>query len=560
MFINDTWDRTNKYDFAGRLSFNQFGLNNGTRVYEQTVTYNAFSDMTGRSTMYWGSSGSGGGGSFTNGRKTSSPAPTYDAAGNITYQSGGARTGQISTYDASGRAVSVQDKWPLLGFSAWQEDETVHVFDGDGKPVISKARTRTSANQTWPSLTTVSYQVWSSVLGTALTTVEGDSSTHETKVFGGGTHVATGDVWWTADPVSGTTAFYAGNGTSAAKEEESEPLGGQSIEMTPPPSYFSNYGEVLGKASDAEWQCKVAALRRTDPREMPVHCQKAAGLKSIFTYRYADDEKSPTYITTFETPGFESDGSPSDAVLAASNTITIKKKKAEEPPTLKRNNRTKEQKRADGIAGRKLAATGIFDIEASFNSEDWISELFSRRPNCKTRLREVLGNKFDNFVDYAKSIHFVDLRELSDSKKGMTASLDQIMQTPVTNFGITAIDDDGKIDDLGNMTMGDLNSREADAVASTRLNSVYLFPRFFESAKASQNDTKLHESFHKFFTANHVGILRALRLPPQFDTVTGGSEGVRLGRLVTPGITPLVARADFRSGIYLNAWIGRNCN
>lgn len=294
--LDNTWDRTNKYDFAGRMSFNQFGYSGSVRPYEQTVAYNAFSDYTGRGAFYWGSS-VGNGKTVVNGRITTSPAPTYDAAGNITYQYSGPRQEQTTTYDASGRATSVKDKWPLLGANAWQEDETVHVFDGDGKPVISKARMRTSADQTWPSLTTVSYQVWSSVLGKSLTTVEPNGDLIGTKVFAGGAHIATGDVWKTADPVTGTTAFYAGDGTFAQKETESEPLGGQSIELIQPPGYNSNYGEVLGVAKDPEFQCHMTFEDGTSFRLMPKVCSEvmSKGMENKFT-TLSKKEKSPANV------------------------------------------------------------------------------------------------------------------------------------------------------------------------------------------------------------------------------------------------------------------------
>ncbi len=170
--------------------------------------------------------------------------------------------------------------------TAWEEDETDYVFDGDGHPVIQEGRVRSSAATTWPTLSPLSYQVWSSVLGTSLTTVNPNETKKDTKVFAGGAQIATDDgtiVWKTADPVTGTSALYAGDGTTAIKEEESEPLGGQSIELTQPPSYNSSYSEVLGKAGDPQWQCTVAKGMDSDFLEMPVHCQKQMAMQSSFS-------------------------------------------------------------------------------------------------------------------------------------------------------------------------------------------------------------------------------------------------------------------------------------
>ena len=72
--LDDKWDRTMKYDFGGRLTFNQFGLgpnanNTGTkRVYEQTVAYDAFSQITSRGGAHWDANISFAA-TYTNGRK-----------------------------------------------------------------------------------------------------------------------------------------------------------------------------------------------------------------------------------------------------------------------------------------------------------------------------------------------------------------------------------------------------------------------------------------------------------------------------------------------------------
>lgn len=137
------------------------------------------------------------------------------------------------------------------------------MFDGDGHPVIQGDGIRTSPG-TDPMVTAPSqYQVWSSVLGSSLTTVDSSGAKLETKLFAGGAHIATQQgsntsiVFNTADPVTGTTAFFGGTGTYAVKDEETEPLG-QSIALTDPgTTYPSSYDEVLGKADDPEWQCQL---------------------------------------------------------------------------------------------------------------------------------------------------------------------------------------------------------------------------------------------------------------------------------------------------------------
>jgi hypothetical protein len=112
--VNNAFDRTNKHDFAGRLAFNQFGMGQASdptvgykRVYEQTITYDAFSQITSRQTVHWDDS-NGFAATYTNGRKNpmTNEGLTFDASGNIVHR------GDLQTnphehadtiYDASGK-------------------------------------------------------------------------------------------------------------------------------------------------------------------------------------------------------------------------------------------------------------------------------------------------------------------------------------------------------------------------------------------------------------------------------------------------------------------------
>ena len=338
--LDDKWDRTNKYDFAGRLTFGQFGTDTATgkRVYEETVSYNAFSEM-GRTTKYWDMSG-GFSASYTNGRKSGpGAAPTYDAAGNITFEIQDSYSQQISTFDASGRRIAMRDRW-RMGSSASEEHETDYKFDGDGHPVIESVGTRSSP-YSGPMVTTpVEYQVWSSVLGSSLTTVNASGGKVETKVFAGGTHIATqqgdggGIVYSTADPVTGTVGQFSGSGSTAQKLEESEPFG-QKIELTDPgTSYPATYQAVLGGGRDPEWQCTIARAMGNQFLDMPVHCQKAAAMQASFSivsaFGFSLSEKSPN--NTSQSPdgtrhgsgSLETGLSPSNALLASTATATYK--------------------------------------------------------------------------------------------------------------------------------------------------------------------------------------------------------------------------------------------
>ncbi len=312
--LDDKWDRTNSYDFAGRLTSNSFGIDplSSKSPYGQELEYDAFSQITLRGIGYWGN-GAGYTASYTNGRKTSPNAPTYDAAGNITFEAQSIRERQTSVYDAAGRKVTVQDRWPQLGVTAWEEDETDYVFDGDGHPVIQEGRVRSSVATTWPSVSPFRYQVWSSVLGSSLTTVDTSGGRVETKVFAGGTHIATqtsefGDhiVFNTADPVTGTTASYGGSASTGNKDEESEPLGHKKDHTDPASLVSSSYNEVLGVAKDPEWQCQIDPdLYATAFTPMPAHCQKSATQNIYGTVGGRHREESPNNnLLGFSVAGF----------------------------------------------------------------------------------------------------------------------------------------------------------------------------------------------------------------------------------------------------------------
>ena len=73
-----------------------------------------------------------------------------------------------------------------------QENETQFVFDGDGRPVVEKQGSRLIASSTPDPMTVAvtGYQVWSTVLGSALTTVDPEGDKKEMRVFAGGALIA----------------------------------------------------------------------------------------------------------------------------------------------------------------------------------------------------------------------------------------------------------------------------------------------------------------------------------------------------------------------------------
>ena len=149
------------------------------RVYEQSVAFDAFSNMTTRSGVHW-DNGIGFVANYVNGM-VQDPNATFDAAGNIVHR------GNLSfnphefadtIYDASGRQIlthtSTKGRWgSLLNMVTEQKHEMV--FDGDGRPMLEKTAIRgyhVNNPPTQPLTTTPwMYQVWSSVLGQSMTTI-----------------------------------------------------------------------------------------------------------------------------------------------------------------------------------------------------------------------------------------------------------------------------------------------------------------------------------------------------------------------------------------------------
>lgn len=157
---------------------------------------------------------------------------------------------QWTTIDAAGRMIAVRDRWRLAA-AASQEDETGYVHDGDGRPVIEKVgfRVLTTPNPDPMVVNVTKYQVWSSVLGTSLTTVTPQGAKDETKVFAGGTHIATqagGVMFVTADPVTGTVGSFSGSSSTGVIEQEA------GIVLSCPEVIFDTRDSLLRSKSQRE--------------------------------------------------------------------------------------------------------------------------------------------------------------------------------------------------------------------------------------------------------------------------------------------------------------------
>ena len=296
---DDRFDSTNKYDFAGRLVFNQYGMatnhdDEQVRIYEQNINYDSFSMMKGRSGKHWGEQIGFTSNTYINGRKQNATGLTYDASGNIAHSGNTISPHDFSQtdFDVVGRRVkyfsSSKGRMGNL-LNMIRENQTERYFDGDGRPVKVKLSSQNyQLNSTPPGMTVVeSYQVWSTVLGSAFTSLEDDGDKRGTKVFAGGAVIGShgkypeGDVkssWLTSDPVSGKKKGYSYFSQKNYREER-EPLGQEILQYdptdddelsTPPPN------EILSGWRDMEWQCNGPDSFYGDTFfSLPQHCQQA---------------------------------------------------------------------------------------------------------------------------------------------------------------------------------------------------------------------------------------------------------------------------------------------
>ena len=151
---DSNFDRALSYDHLGRLTLSGAGgearNDAGPIPFSETVSYNAFNDITQRETETWGGGYYFDSGSYSNHRRTGSG---YDASGRIaTIDS------RSYSYDAAGRNITMTgQRWTPNGYLP---TTTESGFDGDGN------RVRENSGSTGSMVLT--YYLQSSVLGGAV--------------------------------------------------------------------------------------------------------------------------------------------------------------------------------------------------------------------------------------------------------------------------------------------------------------------------------------------------------------------------------------------------------
>jgi YD repeat-containing protein len=212
--VNGDYSQDYEYDFAGRLKKNHVGgLGTqfpGTR-YKQTLGYDAFDNLTSRSTVDDGTSRSFTAG-YTNNRKTSggyqNGTDSHDAAGNVTYNTAGYLDNRTWKFDAAGRVSDWEETSTYLGTTRWDQGEAV-TFDGDGRAAKREKRSRIYAFPATGWSYVPEYAIYSSVTGQKVLELAAGGARDKVNIYMGSTvvaeHTTGGTAFKHTDSVTGST-------------------------------------------------------------------------------------------------------------------------------------------------------------------------------------------------------------------------------------------------------------------------------------------------------------------------------------------------------------------
>jgi YD repeat-containing protein len=320
------FDRTFKYDFAGRLTNNQFGT--GTRpdgqqftTYSQTIGYDTFSNMTSRQTNIWSGSESFTA-AYTNatGRRqaASGESLVFDALGNIvdiTYSTGRVRF-ERSKFDAAGRMAEFSKRQQYGGGQTTFHDITkitTQSYDGDGERVKEFERTEQTQNPAPPGVAQpviteeAKYYVRSAVTGKIITELNAAGDKTTTKVYVGSALLAeqriypatqqnpasSEVVWQHGDPVTGSVQQTLKTGALAIyshSRRELEPLGG--IVPTHDPYYSEEINtpeyEYGGDIRRPEWGCTMPDTGHPAPCSLVAFAANVGLFEPAYTIEWHD--------------------------------------------------------------------------------------------------------------------------------------------------------------------------------------------------------------------------------------------------------------------------------
>jgi len=196
--LRSSMDETYAYDFTARLKTSTSGtaVNGDSETvtpFAQTIGYDAFGNMTSRTTDIWGSDEGGFTATYSNNRKAGG---TLDDSGNFVDTTEASNNYSRWKFDASGRNIQTKMAWHLghVGETQVDRTDTIDLIrDGDG---VSVKRVDTKVgHQLYPDTTTTTtkteYYVISTVLGgKTLTELDENGGKKRTKIYVGSGIVA----------------------------------------------------------------------------------------------------------------------------------------------------------------------------------------------------------------------------------------------------------------------------------------------------------------------------------------------------------------------------------
>jgi hypothetical protein len=213
--LDSNYSQSYDYDFTSRLKRDEFGTGSvGTgKPYKEILGYDAFSNITSRSTWPASSTAVAYTASFTNNRKSSggfnSASATYNADGDVVAAYASSNSLKTWSFDAAGRMEAWAETEMCIS-AACDQGETL-TFDGDGRGGKRHKRSRNRANGNTAWFEENSYSIYSSVTGQEISTLNDSGAKVRTSVYLNGTIIAEQSVpdgealFKHADPVTGST-------------------------------------------------------------------------------------------------------------------------------------------------------------------------------------------------------------------------------------------------------------------------------------------------------------------------------------------------------------------